>query len=418
MGVFDFVRNGVREMMIARPDHLKNLLVYKHPDQNFPMYSQLTVDSDECAVFFKDGRVVGVLPAGRHTLHTQNIPFLNNIVNNFTGGQVFISELFFVRMVPKRGIPFGGVIGEMLDPYTSEMVCPRIYGDYSIVVTDPVRFVIGYHGQSAGGDPDSDEWIKGLFMNGVKTVLGEVSEVEGKSLLQVVSLQQKLAAAFMAKAPELADMGVRIQAMGAFSINFGDEDRARLQAAVAELAQADREVLKKKKMIAGAKADAEAKQFELDQKYSQDARYVQNLAGNYQNYAAGQAVMGAGQGMATHGVGEGGIAGMGAQAAVGMGIGGMMAGSFQNQPQFGAGGGGGGGPAGQPNFPGGAMTTCSKCATRQPQGKFCSECGTGLAQPKKFCTSCGGEVGATAKFCPGCGTNTNAPAPVPPAPTT
>ena len=47
MGVFDFVKQGVQEMMIARPDHLKNLIVYKHPDQNVPLYSQLTVDSDE-----------------------------------------------------------------------------------------------------------------------------------------------------------------------------------------------------------------------------------------------------------------------------------------------------------------------------------------------------------------------------------
>ena len=104
MGVFDFVKNGVREMMIARPDDQKAHLVYNHPDQNVPMYSQLTVDSDECAVFFKDGRVVGVLPPGRHTLQTQNIPFLNNLVNNFTGGNVFIAEIYFVRTVPKRGI--------------------------------------------------------------------------------------------------------------------------------------------------------------------------------------------------------------------------------------------------------------------------------------------------------------------------
>ena len=80
MGVFDFVRNGVREMMIARPDSQKSLIVYKHPDQNIPMYSQLTVDSDECAVFFRDGRVVGVLPPGRVTLQTDNIPFLNALV--------------------------------------------------------------------------------------------------------------------------------------------------------------------------------------------------------------------------------------------------------------------------------------------------------------------------------------------------
>ena len=52
-------------------------------------------------MFFKDGRVVGVLPPDRHTLQTQNIPFLNQIVNSFTGGQVFISEIYFVRTTPK-----------------------------------------------------------------------------------------------------------------------------------------------------------------------------------------------------------------------------------------------------------------------------------------------------------------------------
>src|ERR1043165_8600069 len=72
MGVMDFVKNGVREMMIARPDHFKHLIVYKHPDQNFPFWSQLTVDSDECCVFFKDGKVVGVLLPGRHPLAPQN----------------------------------------------------------------------------------------------------------------------------------------------------------------------------------------------------------------------------------------------------------------------------------------------------------------------------------------------------------
>ena len=79
--------------------------------------------------------------------------------------------------------------------------------------------------------------------------------------------------------------------------------------------------------VAGAAADAQAKQFELDQKFGQDARYVQQLAGNYQNYAAGQAMIGRGQGMAEHGVG-GGVAGLGAQMAVGVGMGNVMAGGM------------------------------------------------------------------------------------------
>jgi membrane protease subunit (stomatin/prohibitin family) len=399
MGVMDFVRNGVREMMIARPDQFKHLIVYKHPDQNFPFWSQLTIDSDECAVFFKDGKVVGVLPPGRHTMSTQNIPFLNNIINRFTGGDVFISEIYFVKTSPLRGVPFGGPIGDMIDPLTQEQVIPRIFGEFSVVVTDPVRFIIGYTGQAAQGDNDAVlHWVKGLFMNGVKTTLGELCEVEGKSVLQAVSLTSKLSQAFISNAPDLQDIGVRILQMGQFNLNFSDEDRQRLVAANAEVAKANRG-------IKIAEAQAKAKQFELDQKYQQDARYVQNLAGNYNNYAAGQAMMGAGQGMAAHGV-EGGVAGAGIQMAMGIQMANAMAGAQ-------------GGPAVQanppPQFTPGGLVVCGKCNAKQPGGKFCAECGGPLAQPKKFCTGCGQELIGPAKFCANCGTPAGAPAPTPPA---
>jgi membrane protease subunit (stomatin/prohibitin family) len=296
MGIFDFVKSGVREMMIARPDDRKQHIVFKHPDQNVPMYSQLTVDSDECAVFFRDGQVVGVLPPGRHTLQSQNIPFLNNLVNKMTGGDVFIAEIFFVKTAAVRSVPFGGPIGDMIDPLTGEQVCPRIFGEFSLVVVDPVRFVVGYHGQATGGDNDSVlQWIKGLFFNGVKTVLGEMCEAEQKSVLQSVSLTNQLAQAFVARAPDLADIGVRILQMGQFNLNFSEEDRKRLVAANAEIAKAQREVKVKQIGVSGAAAEAAARQFELDQKFAQDARYVQQLAGSYQNYAAGQAMVGQGR---------------------------------------------------------------------------------------------------------------------------
>ncbi len=392
MGVFDFVKQGVKEMAIARPDGQKSLIVYKHPDQNIPMYAQLTVDSDECAVFFKDGRVVGVLPAGRHTLQSQNIPFLNALVTSFTGGNVFIAEIFFVKTSPVRSVTFGGPIGDMIDPLTGEQVIPRIFGEFSLVVTDPVRFIVGYAGQAAQGDNDAVlDWVKGLFMNGVKTTIGQVCEVEGKSVLQAVSLTQKLAQAFIASVPDLNDIGVRILQMGQFNLNFSEEDRERLVEANAEVAKASRG-------IKIAEAQAKARQFEMDQKYQQDARYVQNLAGNFQNYAAGQAMIGAGQGMAAHGVGDG-VAGMGAQMAVGVGMGNMMAGSMAASaapPQF---------PAARPAAGAGPMVSCAGCGAQQPQGKFCGECGKPLAAQKKFCTGCGGELAAGAKFCASCGTS-------------
>ncbi|MBM4363494.1 MAG: SPFH domain-containing protein, partial [Deltaproteobacteria bacterium] len=110
MGILDFVKSGVKRMMIARADTHKDAVVYKHPDQTFPFWSQVTVDSDEVALFFKDGQYIGALGPGRHTLQTQNIPFLNTLVDKFTGGDVFISELFFVTTRPLYNQGFGGPI--------------------------------------------------------------------------------------------------------------------------------------------------------------------------------------------------------------------------------------------------------------------------------------------------------------------
>ena len=63
-----------------------------------------------------------------------------------------------------------------------------------------------------------------------------------------------------------------------------------------KIAEAQRDVQIEQIKVGGAAAKAQQAQFALDQKYNQDARYVQNLAGNYANYAAGQAMNGAGQG--------------------------------------------------------------------------------------------------------------------------
>ncbi len=322
MGIMDFVKGGVREMMIARPDQFKPLIIYKHPDQNIPFWSQLTVDSDECAVFFKDGRYVGHLPPGRHTLQTQNIPFLNNIINKFTGGDVFIAEIFFVKMQPVRGIPFGGPLESMEDPILFEFVVPRIFGEFALVITDPVRFIIGYHGQMAGSQ-DNDQilsWIKGKFFLSVKTVIGQLCVQQQKSLLNMAGMSMEIAGRIQQSAPNLEEIGVKILEIGNFNINFSAEDKQMLQEANKKRAEARRSV--------GITADAtRAKQMEMDQRFQNDQRYTQ-MAGGWNQYAAGQAMLGAGEGMAKGGA-NAGVAALGAQAAIGVGMGQMM------QPGFG-----------------------------------------------------------------------------------
>src|SRR5258708_2507753 len=97
MGIFDFVKKGAQEMFIARPDEAKDRLVYKHPDPTIPMKAQITVGQDEIALFYRDGGFQGKLDGGkRYTLETQNIPFLSNLIDSFTGGNVFKAEVWFI----------------------------------------------------------------------------------------------------------------------------------------------------------------------------------------------------------------------------------------------------------------------------------------------------------------------------------
>lgn len=407
MGVLDFVKRGVSEMMIARPDEKKNLLVYKHPDKTVPTFAQLTVDADEAAVFLRDGAVVGTLrTAGagqRHTLSTQNIPFLSNLIDSFTGGNVFVTDLFFVTMRPIYNVPFGGELGYMEDPLLGEMVTPRIFGTFSFQVTDPERLIIGYLGVRATTEEEQAKWIKGVFMNSVTTVVGEMCVSEEKSLLQIMPMQNVLAEKFKERAPNLNDIGIQIREVGQFRLNLSDEDEQTLKEAQAEIGAAKRAARKAQIGVSQAEAEARQRQYELDQEYQQDSRYVQNLAGgNYGQYAAGKAMIGAGEGMAQGGGEGGGNMMAGAGLGVGFGMAQMMGQGFgqaQQQPQPKPGG---------PPAPTGPVA-CPECNETVPGGKFCASCGASLAPRPKFCPSCGAQGTPGARFCAECGTAYPAP---------
>src|SRR5690348_16589839 len=98
MGIFDFVKHGAQELFIARPDAAKDLIVYKWPDQTIPTKAQLTVAEDEIAVFYKDGKFVGQVEPGRHTLETDNIAFLSLLLDKFTGGNLYKAEVWFITL--------------------------------------------------------------------------------------------------------------------------------------------------------------------------------------------------------------------------------------------------------------------------------------------------------------------------------
>src|SRR5258708_4586666 len=106
MGLFDHLRGEMEREFIARPDQSKGQVIYKWPDANIRRLSQLTVEEDEQAVFFRDGRVVGTIPAGRVSLDSSEVPFLSALLDWATGGNLFKTELYFVSTREFPNLPF------------------------------------------------------------------------------------------------------------------------------------------------------------------------------------------------------------------------------------------------------------------------------------------------------------------------
>lgn len=425
MGIIDFVKGGVRRMMIARADSHKDAIVFKHPDQTFPFWSQVTVDSDEVCLFFKDGKYIGALGPGRHTLQTQNIPFLNNLVDKFTGGDMFISELFFVTTRPLYNQTFGGPIGSMRDPELELRVEPRAYGTYAFRVVEPVRFVLEFWGQKASDNPDVTlQWVKDQLMMGLRSTLTRLIKQGEITFMDLGTAGPDVARAIVKDCPDMVKIGVQVMEIAKLNLNLTDEDQARIDQFQDQIVQAKIDARKARIAVSQAEAQAQARQFQLDQDYMNRARYVQNMdMPSYQQYAGAEAMIGMGQGMAQPGgAGSAGVAGAGMMAGLGMGA--AMAGvgrGFPPQgypppgypppgypppgyppPGYGQGYPVPPGYAPPPGYPGGpapqagpppgvppGQPQAAPPAAPVPAANACRRCGAANPGGAKFCTECG-----------------------------
>lgn len=296
MGILDFVKGGVREMAIARPDAAKDFWVYKHPDQTIPWKAQLTVDQDEVALFFKNGTYVGGLSAGRHTLDGNNIPFLGQLVDKFTGGNVFISEVFFVNTREHPSIKFGTSIGDVPDPQTSLRVRLMVHGDFSAKVFDPLKFLVGLVGQRMADNEQFIGWFKSQVQKTIKDHIAELIVKQNWPVMKVSSgayTEEIEQFTIGAVRKHVESYGVEIVRFGDFTISMDPADKERLDRLVERAAYA-------------------------------------NMAGGYQQMAQAEMMLGAAEGMKKGGSGAG-LEGMG--MGMGFGMAQQMAAMMNQQPQ-------------------------------------------------------------------------------------
>ena len=349
---------------IAVPDDRKGQIVFKWPDVTIRRFTHAIVNADEVAMFVNTGQVVQTMGPGRHPIDADELPGLGALIDFATGGNAYRAELYFVGTREYTGFRFGGRVDDVQDPRTGLVVTLRVFGEYALRVIDPARLITNL---TATVDVTDNEriagWVSEQLLKVLRTNVTTQVVANGWPILGLsVHSPEIEQAAITSTNGQLESYGIALTRMGNFDINLAPEDAAQL------------------------------KQLAKDASYSQ-------LAGGFQQYAAGEMALGAGQGMA-----QGGGATEGAFLAAGFALPGMMAGAMQQQQQRPA-------PAPQaPPAPAAPPTvvagpTCASCNTSNPAGaKFCMSCGTAMAPQVRHCTECGNELPGGAKFCANCGT--------------
>jgi len=350
---------------IAVPDEKKGQIVFKWPDVTIRRFTHAIVNADEVAMFVNTGQIAATMGPGRHPIDADEIPGLGALIDFATGGNAYRAELYFVGTREYTGFRFGGRVDDVQDPRTGLVVTLRVFGEYAMRVIDPARLITNL---TATVDVTDNEriagWVSEQLLKVLRTNVTTQVVANGWPILGLsVHSPEIEQAALTSSNGQLEAYGIALTRMGNFDINLAEEDAKQL------------------------------KQLAKDTSYSQ-------LAGGFQQYAAGEMALGAGQGMA-----QGGGATQGAFLGAGLMLPGMMQGAMQQQQQ----------PTPQaPPAPAAAPApapataagpACASCSTPTPAGaKFCMGCGQPVAPAVKHCTECGNEMPGAAKFCANCGT--------------
>jgi membrane protease subunit (stomatin/prohibitin family) len=350
-----FSKGGdLNRQFIARPDEAKEDILFKWPDMTIRKLTQVTVQPDETAIFFKEGKVAGTLPPGRSTLDGALIPFLGDIVDWASGGNMYRAELYFIGTREFVSLPFGGPIDNIEDPETGLAVGLRVFGEYALMVSDPAALILKLVGTRQASNDLITDWAREQILKALRTGVVRKLTSEKWPVLGIAGRTADIESALLSdvQAP-LAPYGVSITRLGNVTISLSPEDEKTLKG------------LRK------------------------DSAYTR-LAGGFREYGVGAALKGIGEGAAEGG--GGGTAALG----VGMGLGGIVAGMGAITPA----------PAGTAAAAAAAAAiSCGNChASNSPGAKFCSNCGTVLSPPKaSHCTQCGTASAPNARFCGNCG---------------
>lgn len=211
--------------VIEAPDQGANELVVRIPEfgsGDFRLGSQVIVRESQRAVFYRDGKSLDVFEPGRHTITTFNLPILSGLLRLGTSGKdIFTAEVFFANMREFTDLKWGTPEPISLRDTDLGLVRLRGFGQYTMQISDPKRFVdqfVGTQGMYRTGQ--ITDYLRSTIISRMTDVLGE----NMTSILDLPRLFDELSAAMRATLQDdFTAMGLSLKQFRIVSISPTEE---------------------------------------------------------------------------------------------------------------------------------------------------------------------------------------------------
>lgn len=314
--------------------------------------AQLTVRESQAAIFFYQGKAVGVFGPGRHTLKTANIPILTKIASiPWALNSPLRAEVYFVNLKVFTNLKWGTRDPVAYKDAELGLVRLRAFGVFNIQVVQPALFINRLVGTQGIYTTEAvEEYLNLVIVSRFNDYMGQSLD----TLLNLPAKYDELSQGLNRRLEEdLTHFGIRLTHLYINAITPPSEvqqaidDRSRLGVFK------DMETLMQMKAAMAMEKSAQGES--------------------------------------------------GASAGMGTGLGLMLPAMFARYFA----------PSGSAAPPAGSAetTACTECRSAAPaDAKFCPQCGHQLVVFTR-CGSCGKNLAPNSKFCPRCGQAAGSAAP-------
>ena len=351
MGLMDFIKSELIDIIEWTDDDAGDIIVYKYPDEDKEIKNkaQLIVRESQVAVFVNEGKIADVYGPGKHELATANMPILSTLKGWKYGFESpFKVDVYFVNTRQFINQKWGTQNPVAMRDKDFGMVRIRAFGIYSFKVNDAATFLREVFGTCATYETDDiTDHLKSAMVSELSDLLAE----SGVAMLDMATQYNELSKFGLEKfAPIFTGFGLELKTFKINNISVPKEVEQMIDT----------------KTQMGVLGDM----------------------GQYTQFQTAQAIKDAANNE------SGGLAGAGVGLGAGVTMGNAMAGAFSQQ-------------ATAAQAP---LVKCPKCGANVKQdAKFCPECGNNMGPQTDKCIKCGADIKKGAKFCPECGAQQAAP---------